>query len=77
MPPTTGPLRKWWPTTQSLDLVEGSVSGVAEAVLVEFKRFWSGQRISCHWLRFRDFDEACSSAPGFSNTVTLNVRTLT
>ncbi|HKD21558.1 MAG TPA: hypothetical protein VKB71_06075, partial [Rhizomicrobium sp.] len=65
-----GALRRWWPTTQSIDLVEGSVAAVAEAVLAEFTRFSSGQQISAEWVRFRDFDEACGSAPGFSNVVT-------
>src|SRR6267154_2408591 len=54
MPPPDAPFRDWWPTTQSLDLVEGACERVAEAVREEFSRFGgqsaSIERRGCHHL---------------------------
>lgn len=70
MPPTGSTLRRWWPSTQSLDLVEGSVEAVADAVHAEYSRFLNGERINASWSQFRDIDEAFRSVPEFRNAPT-------
>jgi hypothetical protein len=42
-------IRKWWPTTQSLDLVEGPVEAVAHGVETEVKRFVDGESVATSW----------------------------
>lgn len=45
MPPSDPILRSWWPTTQSMDLVEAPLERAAEAVRHEMKRFAKGEHI--------------------------------
>lgn len=70
MPPADPTIRKWWPTTQSLDLVEGSVREVGEAVQAELSRYVTGDRIVAGWFQFPDLNTAFSSAPDFENVPT-------
>jgi hypothetical protein len=70
MPPIDTTLKRWWPTTQSLDLVEGSIAQVAEAVYAEVSRFAMGERITRRWERFADLDSAFGSASEFANVPT-------
>ena len=70
MPPSDRALRKWWPTTQSLDLVEGSGRKVAEAVRAEFTRILQGENFDASWFQFGTFDAALGSALEFSNVPT-------
>jgi len=70
MPPKGGPIRTWWPSTQSLDLVEGSVRRVAKALEEELSRILAGEGIVNRWGRFEDLDTAFGSAPDFGNVPT-------
>jgi hypothetical protein len=70
MPPTDPTIRKWWPTTQSLDLVEGSVREVGEAVRAEVVRYLNGEPIVAAWFQFPDLNAAFSSVPEFANVPT-------
>ena len=65
-----GAIRRWWPTTQSLDLVEGSVEAVAEAVHAEVTRFIKGEALITSWQAFPSLDEAFQAAPEFANVPT-------
>jgi hypothetical protein len=64
-----GVIGKWWPTTQSLDLVEGSTEDVAAAVETEVRRFLKGQPVSGSWTT-GDLDAAFQTAPVFANVPT-------
>lgn len=64
-------IQKWWPSTQSLDLVEGSVEHVAEAVRAEISRFWRRFGFSEGWQAFRDLDGVFRSAAEFANVPTV------
>jgi hypothetical protein len=61
---------KWWPTTQSLDLVEGSAEQVAAAVEEEVRRFLKGTPVSGRWTTVQDLDAAFSIPPAFANVPT-------
>lgn len=64
-------IQKWWPTTQSLDLVEGSVEEVAAALQAEAGRFLAGEAISSSWEAFSNLDAAFGSALEFANVPTV------
>src|SRR5215813_6159130 len=64
-------IRRWWPSTQSLDLVEGSVQIVAEAARTEFARILGNERVEANWRRFQDLEAAFQSAPCFHNVPTV------
>lgn len=66
----SGVMDRWWPTTQSLDLVDGPVDRVATAVETEMRRFAEGEPVSSEWTNVRDLDAAFSLAPVFANAVT-------
>jgi hypothetical protein len=70
MPHRAGVFAKWWPTTQSLDLVEGPVEEVAAAVETEVCRFVKGQQVSGSWRTVGDLDSAFSIPPTFTNVPT-------
>ena len=65
-----GVIDKWWPTTQSLDLVEGPAEHVAAAVEAEVRRFLKGQPVSGSWTTVPDLDAAFSIPPVFANVPT-------
>jgi hypothetical protein len=65
-----GVIGKWWPTTQSLDLVEGSAEHVAAAVEAEVHRFLKGKPVSGSWTTVHDLDAAFSIPPVFVNVPT-------
>ena len=65
-----GVIDKWWPATQSLDLVEGSVEDVATGVEAEVRRFVEGQPVSGRWTKVADLDAAFSIPPEFANVPT-------
>jgi len=64
-------IQRWWPTTQSLDLVEGAAENVAAAVHEEVGRFLPGEAIVTSWEQFADLDSAFRSAPEFANVPTV------
>jgi hypothetical protein len=70
MPPKGGAISTWWPTTQSLDLVEGPVRLVARAVEEELLRFLASERLVYSRGKFKDLDAAFRSAPDFGNVPT-------
>ena len=63
-------IRSWWPSTQSLDLVEGSARRVAEAVSTEFSRMAAGEHVTVNRYLFADLESAFRSAPDFEIVVT-------
>lgn len=66
----TETLQRWWPTTQSLDLVEGSVEKVAAAVQAEVARFVNGEEVATSWEPFHNLDAAFGAATEFHNVPT-------
>jgi hypothetical protein len=63
-------IQKWWPTTQSLDLVEGSLEAVAAAVETEVRRFLIREAVVASWETFADLDAAFRAAAEFANVPT-------
>lgn len=63
-------IQKWWPTTQSLDLVEGTCEMVANAVDTEVSRFIGHENVSCSWEVFQSLDAAFGAATEFANVPT-------
>jgi hypothetical protein len=63
-------IQRWWPTTQALDLVQGSIEEVANAVLAEVTRFIGRESLSASWESFHSLDEALSTAVEFTNVPT-------
>ena len=63
-------IRNWWPTTQSLDLVEGPVEAVAAGVETEVKRFLKGEAVATSWESFPSLDATLQAAPEFANEPT-------
>src|SRR6185503_5189563 len=63
-------IQKWWPTTQALDLVEGSVEAVAAAVHAEVSRFITNDPIKTSWESFASLNTAFEAAPEFTNVPT-------
>lgn len=68
--PRTGAIKKYWPTTQSLDLVEGPVEAVAKAVETEVRRFNDPELIQVDWMTFRNLEEALAACRLFTNVPT-------
>ena len=66
-------IERWWPATQSLDLVEGPVELVAHAVETEVRRFLNGEAVTTSWQAFPTLDAAFGLASGFTNVPTLYV----
>jgi len=62
--------QRWWPCTQSLDLVEGPVERVAAAVQAEVTGFLEGEEITTEWAVFPSLDAAFQAAPDFANVPT-------
>jgi hypothetical protein len=60
---------RWWPATQSLDLIAGDMEAVAGAVAELFKEVadYSGDAITTEWCSFPDVDAAFRSVPYFDN----------
>jgi hypothetical protein len=63
-------IQNWWPTTQSLDLLEGAVETVATSVEAEVRRFLDGEPVVATWETFADLDAAFGAAPEFANVPT-------
>jgi hypothetical protein len=63
-------IRRWWPTTQSLDLVEAPLDKVAYAVHAEYSRFTKGEHLETGWHRFQDLEAAFLAAGYFENIPT-------
>ncbi len=70
MPPSDMNLRAWWPTTQSLDLVEASAEETTKAIHEEFTRFANGDPVSVERRRFGTIGEALGAEPDFYNVPT-------
>jgi len=66
----SGAIRRWWPTTQSLDLVEGAVESVASAVEAEVRSFLGGEAIISFWRSLPSLDSAFQEVPEFSSVPT-------
>jgi hypothetical protein len=66
-------IQRWWPSTQSLDLVEGSVEAVAAAVETEVRRFVGSEPVASSWETFLSLDSAFRSAPEFANIPTFHL----
>ncbi|MDQ0570049.1 hypothetical protein QFZ42_001883 [Variovorax paradoxus] len=64
------PLQRWWPTTQSLDLVRGTAPQVAAAVEAEVTRFVRGETLTKAWFHYADLDAAFGAATEFANVPT-------
>jgi hypothetical protein len=64
-------IQKWWPTTQALDVVEGSVEVVAAALQEEVRRVLAGEAITTSWEAFSNLDAAFRSASEFANVPTI------
>lgn len=63
-------IERWWPLTQSLDLVEATLAITAEAVRTEVTRFLEGETLAVRWAEFPAVDAALGAAPGFANVPT-------
>ena len=63
-------IQKWWPTTQSLDLVVGPVDAVATAIEAETRRLLDGEAVVAAWETFADLDAAFRAAADFANVPT-------
>ena len=63
-------IQSWWPTTQSLDLVEGPIQSVASALETEIKEFIKGEKIHSSWEQFSSLGAAFQAAPDFTNVPT-------
>ena len=63
-------IRRWWPTTQSLDLVEEFASAVAHAVHAEFTRILKGEPVELSRHRLPDLAAAFRNATDFHNVPT-------
>jgi hypothetical protein len=61
---------RWWPATQSLDLVKGSMKQVAEAVDATVSRFVPAEPLEKGWSRYADLDQAFSAAREFAGVPT-------
>jgi hypothetical protein len=70
MPPKDRAIRRWWPSTQSLDLVEAPVQQVAEALQPEITRFAAGEPIAGGWHQFENLDAAFGAASDFDSLPT-------
>jgi hypothetical protein len=66
-------VQRWWPTTQSLDLVEGPIEAVAAGVETEVTRFLKGEAIVTSWEDFPSLDSAFRAAPEFANVPTFHL----
>jgi len=66
-------IQQWWPITQALDLVEGSVAAVAAAVHTEVSRFVADEPVTSSWEAFASLDAAFGAAPEFSNVPTFHL----
>src|SRR5215218_9060395 len=64
-------IQRWWPATQSLDLVEGPVEAVAKAVETEVRRFVRGEPVATAWQPFPSLDAAFGMASDFANVPTV------
>ena len=56
---------RWWPSTQSLDLIEGDSELVADAVAEQFRSVaqYTDDDIAVEWLTVADIDAAFASMP--------------
>lgn len=64
-------VQRWWPLTDSLDLVRAPVNVVASAVLTEVTPFADGERLSSAWVPFSSLEQVFGSAAEFTNVPTL------
>ena len=51
-------VRRWWPATQSFELVEASMTQASEAVCTELQRFHGESEINSEWQRVSCFGDA-------------------
>lgn len=64
-------IQRWWPSTQCLDLVEGSVESVAAAVHSEVSRFVKGEPLTAYWRAHPSLDDAFRETHEFTNVPTV------
>lgn len=70
MPPSDPSLRIWWPTTQSLDLVEAPPEIAANAVRQEFVRIANCESVGMTRRRFETVGDVLDSETDFYNVPT-------
>jgi hypothetical protein len=63
-------IQRWWPTTQALDLVEGTPTEVAEALCARVRGFVADERLDTTWVDVACFDDALRQAADFGNVPT-------
>lgn len=63
-------IEKWWPTTQSMDLVLGDTAAVALAVESEVRGYLCGESAVASWRTFTTLDEAFGTTTEFGNVPT-------
>jgi hypothetical protein len=68
--PRSAEIQRWWPTTQTLDLVEGTPDIVATAVHSEISRYVGTEIVTISQETFNSLDAAFGAAPDFSNVPT-------
>src|SRR5262245_13526917 len=73
MPGRNGAIEKYWPTTQSLDLVEGPIEAVAHAVEAEVRRFNNPELLETNWKIVRSLEDAFAACHLFTNVPTFHV----
>ena len=70
MPLRTPEIQAYWPTTQSLDLVETSAEAAANAISLEVRRFSAPEPVQLEHKPFRTLKEAFASCLEFTNVPT-------
>lgn len=66
-------LQKWWPTTQSLELIRGSVEDVAAALRKEIERTVTGEPLAETWIPLATLDDAFASVREFTTVPTVTL----
>jgi len=60
-------IEKWWPTTQSLDLIRGSIKKVGSAIQQELCRVLKDEPIQDKWIEFRNLNQAFGMIKEYTN----------
>jgi hypothetical protein len=68
--PRSDAIQRWWPTTQALDLVEGTPATVAAALSARVRGFVADERLDTTWVDVACFDDALRQAADFGNVPT-------
>jgi hypothetical protein len=63
-------IEEWWPTTQSLDLIRGSLKEVGSAIQQELCRVLKDEPIHSKWIAFRNLNQAFGMVKDYTNIPT-------